>query len=92
MQRKQELESFELNLSDLSTQLLRGITKKDIRFVEAATKDRYDYIKYRKNGEFKGYVNKFEIPTKDNDAAKEIIDMLKTAIETCEKYRMLVLK
>ena len=82
---KQESESFELNLSDLSTQLLRGVTKKDVRYLEAATKDRYDYIKYKKNGEFKGYVNKFEIPSKDNDAAKEIMDMLKTAIETCEK-------
>jgi hypothetical protein len=82
---KIELESYEMNLSDLSSQLLRGVTKGNVRFVEAATKDRHEYIKFKKNGEFKDYVNKFELPAFDNDAAKQIMDLLKSAIEACEK-------
>jgi hypothetical protein len=81
---KTESESYEVSLSDLSTQLLRGTTKSNIRYVEVATKDRQEFIKFKKNGVFKDYVSKFELPTFDNDAAKEIIDMMKSAIETCE--------
>lgn len=82
---KTETESFEVGLADLSAQLLRGNTKSNVRYVEVVTKDRLQFIKYSKDGVFKDYVNKFELPVFDNDAAKALIDLIKSAIETCEK-------
>jgi hypothetical protein len=82
---KSETSSYEIGLSDLSPQLLKAVTKGNIRLVEVATKDRSEFIKFTKNGEFKDYVAKFTLPAYDNDAAKDIIDLLKAAVETCEK-------
>ncbi len=82
---KTEQLRYEIGLSDLSSQLLKAATKGSTRLVEVVTKDRQDYIKFSKDGEFKGYENKFNLPCFDNDAAKEVIDLLKSGIEACEK-------
>ncbi|MBL7816117.1 MAG: hypothetical protein JNL70_13955 [Saprospiraceae bacterium] len=83
---KTETSLYEISLSDLSSQLLKAMTKSgNVRLVEVSTKDHQEFIKFSKNGEFKGYVDKFNLPTFDNDAAKIVIDLLKSAIEVCEK-------
>lgn len=83
---KTETSIYEIGLSDLSPQLLKAMTKSgSLRVVEVTTKDRQEFVKFTKNGEFKGYVNKFNLPAFDNDAAKNVIDLLKSAIEICEK-------
>jgi hypothetical protein len=82
---KSETSTYEIGLADLSPQLLKATTKGNVRLVEVATKDRQEFIKFTKDGDFKGYVNKFNLPAYDNDAAKDIMDLLKSAIETCEK-------
>jgi hypothetical protein len=83
---KTELSRYEIGLSDLSSQLLKATTKSNnVRLVEVTTKDRQEFIKFSKDGDFKGYENKFNLPCFDNDAAKEVMALLKSAIETCEK-------
>lgn len=82
---KSETFTYELGLSDISPQQLRAITKGNVRAIEVVAKDRQDFIKFSKEGEFKSYVEKFDLPTFDNDAAKSIIETLKSVIDICEK-------
>jgi hypothetical protein len=82
---KTSIETYEIGFSELSASLLRANTKGNVREVEVTTKDRLAFIKYSQDGDFKEYVNRFSLPAFDNDAAKDIIELFKTAIETCEK-------